>query len=111
MADSVSDSVLPSAKVFDITAVLQGRSYPELEVPFYVDEPSALALSRAEKQLTNLALLGKTEEHDELEKKVEALKEALRTNRFTYHLRGIPNKVRQDVYKKAFEKYPRQQTF
>lgn len=111
MADSVPGSVLPSASTFDITAVLQGRGYPELEVPFYVDEPSALALSQAEKQLTNLAMLGKTTEHDELEKRVNDLRDALRANRFTYHLRGIPNKVRQDVYRKAFEKYPRQQSF
>lgn len=102
----MSENVLPSAELFDLAAVLQGRSYPECEVTFFLDEAAAIALSRAERQLTKLALLGKTEEHDALDQTVGNLRESLRAQRYTYHLRGIPNKVRQDVRNKAFEKYP-----
>lgn len=102
----MSDNVLPAAGLFDIGAVLAGRGYPEVEVPFFLDESAAIALARAEKQLTTLALLGKTEEHDALDKTVADLRASLRSQQYVYHLRGVPNKIRQDVRTKAFEKYP-----
>lgn len=108
MADSVSDSVLPSASTFDLAAALLGRGYPEIEVPFFLDEAAALELARAERELTRLALLGRTDEHDALEKTVDQLRAALRSQQYTYHLKGIPNKTRRDILAKAFEKYPRQ---
>lgn len=103
----MSDNVLPAAGLFDIGAVLAGRGYPEVEVPFFLDESAAIALARAEKQLTTLALLGKTEEHDALDKTVADLRASLRSQQYVYHLRGVPNKTRQDILTKAFEKYPR----
>ena len=93
--------------MFDIGAALEGRGYPEVEIQFFLDEAAAMALARAEKQLTQLALLGKTEEHDALDKTVSELRDKLRSQQYTYHLRGIPNKVRQDALTKAFEKFPR----
>lgn len=102
-----TDPNAPNVALFDIAEALTGRGYPEVEVHFFIDEASAISLGRAEKQLTQLALLGKTEEHDALEKTVEDLKASLRSQRYTYHLRGIPNKIRQDALAKAFEKYPR----
>lgn len=107
----MNENVLPSAGLFDINAVLQGRNYPEVEVDFYIDEASALTLSRIEKELNRLAILGRTEEHDALEPKGQELRKALASARYVYHLRGVPQKVRQDIYKKAYEKYPREQNF
>lgn len=99
--------VSPSISTFDIAQVLMGRGYPETEVPFYLDEATAVEISRAEKNLTHLGLLQKDTEYAAEEKRLAELKEKLRKDQFTYHLRGVPNKTRQDVLKKAFEKYPK----
>lgn len=98
---------IPSFETFDIVAVLAGREYPEVAVPFYLDEVSALALSRGEKELTKLELLEKTEEYQILSAKVEALREKLRADKYTWTLRGIPNKVRSDLLDEAYTLFPR----
>lgn len=107
----MSENVLPSAALFDIGGVLQGRNYPEIDIPFYVDEVTALTLSQVEKELNRLTMLGRTEEHDALEAKSVELKKVLADSRYVYTVRGVPQKVRQDAYKKAFDKYPRVQNF
>lgn len=99
--------VTPSISTFDISAVLMGRGYPESEVPFYLDEATAVEVHRAELKLSHLGRLMKDDEYAEQEKVLAALTEKLRSQRYVYHLRGVPNKVRQDVLKQAFAKYPK----
>lgn len=106
----MSDAIV-NPKTFDLGAVLQGRSYPEAEVPFYLDEASALKLSRLERRIARLELLAMEDDAKAMAEEVEALKQAIRGSQYTYHLRGIPNKVRNDVLKKSLEKYPRERDF
>lgn len=100
----------PVAEFFDIAAVLDGRSYPEVDVPFYLDESAGLALFQANKRLTELALLGRQEDHDLLEGKIAELKKQLAQTRYVITLRGLPVKMRQDLLSDAFTKYPRTST-
>lgn len=104
----MSDSPVPSIKLFDLAAILAGRSYPEVEVPFYLDESAALKLSRRERLFSRYELLGKEDEAKALDAEIEELKKAILDSRYVYHLRGISNKARQDLWKKACEKFPRE---
>lgn len=97
----------PSISTFDIAQVLMGRGYPETEVPFYIDEWTAVEIARKESKLAELALADDSAGYNALLAEVTELKKALRSQQFTYHLRAVPNKVRQDILKKAFEKYPK----
>lgn len=105
----MSDSISPRS--FDLAAVLSGRSYPEVEAPFYLDEVAALKLARRERLLNRLELLRDEEKAKEVAADVAALKQSVRDSRYVCHLRGIPSKLRQDLLKKATEKYPNERDF
>lgn len=105
------DANIPSIRTFDLGAILAGRSFPEIEVPFYLDEVAALKLSRRERLLNQYIALAKTEEADKLQLEIDELKKSIRDSRYVYHLRGISNKARQDLMKKAVEKFPRERDF
>lgn len=104
----MTDDALPTPApgAFDLIAVLQGREYPELAVPFYLDERTAFALAQANKELTRLTLLGKEEQATKLEATIEEMKGIVKQSRYVYHLRGISQKVKDDVRALAYEKYP-----
>lgn len=98
----------PTPGTFDLVAVLQGRDYPTIDVPFYLDEVSAFALGRAEKEQTRLETLGRAEDAEKVAQTIEDLKERLGAGRYVYHLKGIPQKVKDDIRKVAYEKFPRE---
>lgn len=107
----MSESILPNVRAFDLGAILQGRSFPELEVPFYLDEAAALKLSRRERLVNRLDLLGKEDEAKEMAEEIESLKQAIKDSRYVYYLRGISNKARQDLLKKATDQFPKERDF
>lgn len=102
----MDNNITPSFSTFDIASVLAGRGYPETTVEFYLDEAAAMALSKAETKLTHLQIARDATGAAEFEKEVDALRAALRSQKYSIVLRGIPNKTRSDLLAKAFEKFP-----
>lgn len=99
------DATAPASLTFSIVDVLLGREYPTIEVPFFLDEAAAFALSQAEKRLVELPVDG---DREEVEREIDRLKAKVRATRYVYHLKGIPAKVRNDLLDLAFKKFPKE---
>ena len=91
---------------FDLGLVLAGRSYPRTEVPVYLDEEAGFQIYRADQELQRLANLKKVEEYNALEEKFQALLKQVNDQRYVFHLKGTPRKIRQDIFKKVRADHP-----
>jgi hypothetical protein len=95
----------PDFHTLDIAAVVAGRDYPETEVGVYLDESAAFAIYQLNEELTRLAAK-QDETYSEVEAQFNDLTTALAEKRYTFHLRGIPRKVRMDALEIVEKKYP-----
>lgn len=103
----MSDEIeTPTAKTFDLGAILAERSYPETTVDIYLDEATGLAITEVNAELNRLSGLGKTKEYNALEKKFQTLLEDLDGRKLTVTVKGIPRKVKSDIIKKVTTENP-----
>lgn len=103
MSDEIA---VPTAKTFDLGAMLAGRGYPETTVDIYLDEAAGLAISEANAELTRLSGLGLTKEYNSLEKTFAELLKDLEARKLTVTVKGVPRKVKADIVKKVTTEHP-----
>jgi hypothetical protein len=100
--------------VFKIVDVLRERAYPKMEVTVSVDEESAYRANEIKEKLDKLDLnwskREKTQEAQKIEESLlaqqEELMNAVRSSSFTFHLEGISEGKRNELYKNCIKKYP-----
>lgn len=99
---------------FKIVDVLQNRGMPKMEVTVSVDEQAAYDAYVAKEKIEDLdSKYSKTKKPDDIiaeqEKWEEVRAEAserLRASSFTFHLEGINEGQRNDIFSRAKKKYP-----
>lgn len=103
---------------FNIIDVVKGRSYPTDEIDVFIDEHVAFQASELDAEIVKIAesmdkknLDKKTvdtllKKRDGILDQKEKLVEEMGGTRYVFHLTGISEGVRQDIYDKAVEKYP-----
>lgn len=104
-------------ETFDFAAAVQGRSYPEFDVPVYLNEKSIqklLAADREREELeTRIALTPKptvkqAKELDALQTARETIVDELRAERYLVKIKGISTEVAVGLEDKTFEEFPRE---
>lgn len=90
-----------SQGVFNLSEVIKGRGFPTKEVTIYLDSEAAFELSELNDQM-----MGYFDESlvEDLEKKAEALVEKIKKSAVTFVMRGVSQKIVEDVIKKVNEK-------
>lgn len=110
--EAVDQAKKPGA--FKIVDVLKERAYPKMQVTVSVDEDSAYRANQIKEQLTSIDLKWagkeKPKEIQETESKLteqhEELMESIKKSSFTFHLEGISEGKRTEIYKSCVKKYP-----
>ena len=102
----MADDAKPAAKTFDLGEFLAGRSYPEKTVNIYLDEAAGLAINETNEQLNVLSGLGRADEYDEREKKLQELIVSLDERKMQVTVRGVPRKLVKDIIAKINADYP-----
>ena len=106
--DSVEKAKTPGT--FKILDVIQGRGYPEQVVRIYLDEATAYQAALVGEELEELdgkpnSSINEKKRADLIEKQEELIEE-LQKSMFTFHLRGISEAKREEIYNQAKKKYP-----
>ena len=106
--DSVEKAKTPGT--FKILDVIQGRGYPEQVVRIYLDEATAYQAALVKEELEELdgkpnSSINEKKRADLIEKQ-EDLIEELQKSMFTFHLSGISESKREEIYNQAKKKYP-----
>ena len=106
--DSVEKAKTPGT--FKILDVIQGRGYPEQVVRIYLDEATAYQAALVREELEELdgkpnSSINEKKRADLIEKQEELIEE-LQKSMFTFHLRGISEAKREEIYNQAKKKYP-----
>lgn len=99
---------------FKIVDVLRDKSFPTDEVEIFIEEGTAFEASQLDEDMKDLAKqLDKSPEDKELLRKYEEFTERkdkiieeMGGTRYVFHLTGISEGRREDLYEKAVEKYP-----
>lgn len=94
-----------SPKTFDLGAVLSGLDYPEKTVDVYFNEALAFEVAKANRELEFLDGLS-DEKFKEAQDKFDALVEKLAAYKFTFHLKAIPSRFKNDIDKRVEAKFP-----
>jgi hypothetical protein len=117
---SEEDEILESVKnakargTFRIVDVLANRGYPRQDVKIYMDEEAAYQAAVIKEQLEEIdTKLASGKANPELEKKrdeliveQESYIDKIKESAFTFHLVGISEGKREEIYNKAKKKYP-----
>lgn len=92
-----------SKKVFNLSEVIKGRGYPTKDATIYLDADAAFRLAEIDDELNNYI-------EDDLREKLDAeakeLAELVKKSALTFTMRGVSQKIVEDIMKKANEKYP-----
>jgi hypothetical protein len=102
---------------FNIVDVLKGRGYPTDEVEVFIDESVAFVASEIEDAIKKLSdrmdfekdksqLDELLKRHEEFINKKDKLIEEMGGARYVFHLEGISEGARDDIWKKSTERYP-----
>ena len=102
---------------FNIVDVLKGRGYPTDEIDVFIDESVAFVASDMEDKIGKLRekMESETEKSklDEILKKYEdlmaekdALIKEMGGTRYVFHVQGISEGQRDDIWKKSVERFP-----
>lgn len=99
---------------FKIIDVLTGRAYPKQSVRVLMDEESGYRAAIIKDRLAEIDIkIAKNpsnpeliKERDELIAEQEICMDKLAQSTFTFHLSGISEGKREEIYKKALSKYP-----
>jgi hypothetical protein len=103
--------------VFNIVDAVKGRGYPTTEIDVFLDEDVAYMAAQIEVELSKLGAemdrVSDTKELSEMTKiyeefidKKENMINEMGGTKYTFHLRGISEGDRSDLYDKAVELYP-----
>ena len=92
-----------SQGVFNLSEVIKGRGYPTKEATIYLDSDTAFQLAELN-DLMNGYL--DEEELAQNELKTQELAEKLKKSAVTFVMRGVSQKIVEDVIKKTNEKHP-----
>lgn len=105
---------------FKIMDALRERAFPTEEVEVYLDEESAYFASQIDEQLkelqkkidkssdSNPALKELNKKYEEVLAQKDALVEEIGGSKFVFHLMGISEGKREDLYDLCLKKYPMQ---
>lgn len=99
----------PSHETFDIMDALQGVSFPEDTVEFFLDENLNYIVNKTNQELKRHELLGNKEAAEELRSKRDDLIESAVTKKFTATVRATPDNIREAIDTEVEEKYPSEQ--
>ena len=106
--DSVQKAKEPGT--FKILDVIQGRGYPEQVITIHLDEAIAYQAALVKEELEELDVKPNSsineKKRKELIEKQEELISDLGKSAFTFHLRGISEGKREQLYNQAKKKYP-----
>jgi hypothetical protein len=99
---------------FKIVDVLKERAYPKMELTVAVDEDAAYKANLIKEELAKLdikfAKKDKSKEDQKHEEKLlaqhEELMNQIKASSFTFHLEGISEGKRNELYKNCVKKYP-----
>ncbi len=102
---------------FNIVDVLKGRAYPTDEVEIFIDEGVAFIAADIEDAIRKIAQKMDTEKekakldemlakHDALLAQKDELVKEMGGTRYVFHLQGISEGERDDIWKKSTERYP-----
>jgi hypothetical protein len=92
-----------SQGVFNLSEVVKGRGYPTKEVTIYLDAESAFQLSELNDLMNDYV---DEEVLAENEAKAAELADKVKMSALTFVMRGVSQKIVEDVIKKTNEKYP-----
>jgi hypothetical protein len=102
---------------FNIVDVLKGRGYPTSEIEVFIDENVAFVASDLEDEIRKLdekmnsekdkaALEELIAAQEKLVSEKDKLIEEMGGTRYVFHLQGISEGQRDDIWNKSIEKYP-----
>lgn len=104
--------------VFNIAEVVRGRSYPSTEVDVFIDEDIAYAVSQLDALISKTSesldkkSLNKSETDEILQRREEILAQKEKMiadmggSKYVFHIRGISEGDRQDIFDSVLEKFP-----
>lgn len=114
------EKIVENAKkpgVFNIVDAVKGRGYPTTEITVFLDEDVAYMAAEIESEIKRLGtemdkvsetkeLARMTKIYEEFVEKKDKIVQEMGGTRYTFHLRGISEGERSDLYDKAVELYP-----
>jgi hypothetical protein len=114
IVDSVEAARAPGT--FNIVEVLQGRGYPQSVVDVYLDESAMYDMAVAKEELEKLDLeVGRKTEteankakREDILSNIESISKRILASKYSIHLMGISEGKREDYYRQALKKYPRE---
>ena len=92
-----------SQSVFNLSEVVKGRGYPSKNAVIYLDGEAAFELAELNNEMNRFH---SEEELAEMQKRAEALAEKVKKSAVTFVMRGVSQKIVEDVITKTNEKYP-----
>jgi len=104
--------------VFNIADVVRGRTYPTTEVDVFIDEEIAYAISQLDALISKTSesldkkTLSKKETDGILKRREEILEQKEKMvsdmggSKYVFHIRGISEGDRQDIFDSVLEKFP-----
>lgn len=105
--------------VFKIADVLKDRAFPTKEINIFIDEDAAYMAAQVEAEIKKMGetmdktadqkeLEELTARHEELVSRLDEIVEEMGGTKYVFHLQGISEGLREDLYEKALEKFPLQ---
>lgn len=95
-----------SKKVFNLSEVIKGRGYPTKDATIYLDADSAFRLAELDDELNNFM---EDDVREKLDAEAKELAEKVKASALTFTMRGVSQKIVEDIMKKTNEKYPNRQ--
>ena len=104
---------------FKIVDALKNRGFPSDQIDIFLDEDVAFVAAEIESQIKKVAenmdgtvdkkkLEELNNRHGELVERLDKIVEDMGGSRYVFHIQGISEGEREDLYEKALEKYPMQ---
>jgi len=120
LSESEIEEIVEEAKKpgkFKILDALKDRAFPAEEVEVFIDEDAAFMATEVEEKIKKLAeTMDKAKDaksieelaarHEKLVERLESIVKDMGDTRYVFHIQGIPEGQREDLYEKAVEKYP-----
>jgi hypothetical protein len=92
-----------SKGVFNLSEVIKGRGYPSKDATIYLDADAAFRLSEIDDELNNYL---DEDLREKLEVEATELAEKVKSSALIFTMRGVSQKIVEDIIKKSTEKYP-----
>jgi len=104
--------------VFNIADVVRGRTYPSTEIDVFIDEEIAYTISQLDGLISKTSesldkkSLSKKETDDILKRREEIMEKKdkmiaeMGGSKYVFHIRGISEGDRQDIFDSVLEKFP-----